>query len=73
MFELQNGIFSEKLESCYYSIFTEDEAVRVFVKINRLCEPKRIARLIRSIALQLQDYKEILGISDEGKIGGKLI
>lgn len=73
VFELLNGIYSERIDSCKFSIFTDDEAVRVFVNINSLCDPKRVARFIRNIALLLQDYKEDLGISDETKIGGKLI
>jgi hypothetical protein len=73
MFELLDGILAEKGDSCHYSVFTEDENVKVYININRLCDPKKVARFIRNIAVQLKDYKTDLGIAENKEIGGKLI
>lgn len=63
MFELFDGIYSEKVESGHYRIFTYDERFMLFVKINMCMDRKAAARLVRNVALQLHGVMNDLQIN----------
>ena len=55
MMELYRNIFAERTESGHYRIFTDNEEIQVFVKINTSMNLKTSARLLRNIARQLNN------------------
>lgn len=56
MFELYKNIYAEKIETGCYHIFTGDEQVQVYIKINALINYKDIARLLRNISRQMHVF-----------------